>query len=205
LSSSCRPSLGADPARAGYLPLVLAVVLALAGCGVGPQAHPVPVEGNLVTSTRSGNDDTSGPVVVKVFLVRGSHLVGVSRVVSHRPGLDAGLVALSRPTSDRESAAGLRNDVPSGPEPLSGTLVGSVARVEMPPGFDRRPVRDQIAALAQIVYTVLVNSSAVAVEVFHGDRAIPVPGADGALLDRPVRRGDYASWAPLPAGDAVQG
>lgn len=185
--------------------LAAVVLLAVGACGLGPQAHPVPVESSVPHSTTGAGDDLARPVVVEVFLVRGSHLVGVSRVVSRQPGLEASLVALSQPTSDREDAAGLRSAVPTGPEALSGTILGSVARVEMPPGFDRRPVRDQIAATAQIVYTVVGNSRADAVQVFDGDHAIPVPGADGALLDRPVRRSDFESWAPLPTPDAVGG
>jgi hypothetical protein len=169
----------------------------MAGCGVGPQAHPVPVDERAADVDGAAGGDLSRPLVVEVFLVRGSRLSPVSRVVSHQPGISASLLALSQPLSEPERYRQLRSAVPASDEDLSGTILGSTARVSMPVGFDRMAVREQVAAMGQIVYTVVANTNADRVQLYDGDRAIPVPGGDGALLDRPVTRADYAGLAPV--------
>lgn len=93
--------------------------------------------------------------------------------------------------------------MPRSEEPLDGTILGSVARVGMPEGFDRMPVREQVAAMGQIVYTVVANTSADRVQLYDGDRALPVPGGDGALREAPVGRADYADLAPVPSPTPV--
>lgn len=179
---------------------MLAVVLlaATAACGVGPQAQPVPVDERAAATDGAAGGDAARPVVVEVFLVRGSRLAPVSRVVSHRPGISASLLALSQPLSETERYRQLRSAVPASDEELTGTILGSVARVRMPVGFDRMAVREQVAAMGQLVYTVVANTNADRVQLYDGDRPIPVPGGDGALLDRPVGRADYAGLAPVP-------
>ena len=202
MSSTCRPSRATDPTARGparrWLILLAALLLAAGGCGVGPQAHPVPVDEVVPDVDGAVGGDLSRPVVVEVFLVRGSRLSPVSRVVSHPPGITACLLALSQPLSETERYRQLRSAVPSSDEGLTGTILGSVARVRMPVGFDRMAVRDQVAAMGQIVYTVVANTNADRVQLYDADRAIPVPGGDGALLDRPVGRADYAGLAPVP-------
>lgn len=178
--------------------LLVVLLLAAAGCGVGPQTHPVPVDERAADAGGAAGGDVSRPVVVEVFLVRGSRLAPVSRVVSHQPGISACLLALSQPLSETERYRQLRSAVPTGDEELSGTILGSVARVSMPVGFDRMAVREQVAAMGQIVYTVVANTNADRVQLYDGDRSIPVPGGDGALLERPVGRADYAGLAPVP-------
>jgi hypothetical protein len=182
---------------------MVVVVALLAGCGVGPQAHPVPVEAQAPASGATATGEGVRPVVVEVFLVRGSRLSPVSRVVPQQPGISASLVALSKPISEAERYRQLRSAVPRSETALSGTILGSVARVSMPTGFDRMPVREQVAAMAQIVYTVVANTSADGVQIYDGESAIPVPGGDGALVDRPVGRADYAGLAPVPSPTPV--
>ncbi len=205
MSSSCRPSRGADRRPLWAIVCHLLLVAVLAGCGIGAQAHPVPVEPEATGTAGTVGGDVSRPVVVEVFLVRGTHLAPVSRVVSHQPGISASLLALSEPLSETERFRQLRSALPAARQPLTGTILGAVARVSMPAGFDRLSVREQVAATAQIVYTVVANTSARTVQLYEGDRAIPVPGGDGALLDRPVGRADYATWAPLPSPSPVAG
>jgi len=209
LSSTCRPRPAADHAptarqrqlrglRRWRVLLAVLLLAGTAGCGVGPQAQPVPVEERAADADGTVGGDVSRPVVVEVFLVRGSRLAPVSRVVSHQPGIGAALRALSQPLSETERYRQLRSAVPASDEELSGTILGSVARVSMPPGFDRMAVREQVAAMGQLVYTVVANTNADRVQLYDGERPIPVPGGDGALLDRPVGRADYAGLAPVP-------
>ena len=184
--------------------LLAALLLTVAGgCGVGPEAHPVPVDERAEDAGGAAGGDVARPVVVEVFLVKGSRLSPVSRVVSNRPGISAALRALSQPLSETERYRQLRSAVPASDEELSGTILGSVARVSMPAGFDRMAVREQVLAMGQIVYTVVANTNADRVQLYGGDRPIPVPGGDGALLDRPVGRADYAGLAPLPSAAPV--
>jgi len=207
LSSSCRPRPTAEhaphPLHRAVAGLLVALVAVLGGCGVGPQAHPVPVEAQVAESDATATGEGVRPVVVEVFLVRGSRLSPVSRVVPQQPGISASLLALSKPISETERYRQLRSAVPRSETPLTGTILGSVARVSMPTGFDRMPVREQVAAMAQIVYTVVANTSADTVQLYEGESAIPAPGGDGALLDRPVGRADYAGLAPVASPTPV--
>ncbi|NHA67274.1 hypothetical protein [Phycicoccus flavus] len=170
---------------------------ALGGCGVGAQARP-----EILGSPTSGADGAAVgnpgvPLTVQVYLLDGDHLVPVSRTVPAGTGLAPSLSGLVQPLDRDDLGRGLRTALPAASTPPKGTMIGTVARVTMPVGFDRLSVRDQVAAMSQIVWTVTGNTLATKVRLFLGDREIPVPGGDGLLVDRPVGRDDYASWRPL--------
>jgi hypothetical protein len=81
--------------------------------------------------------------------------------------------------------------------PLRGSITGGdIARIEVPPGFDRLPVQEQINALGQIVFTVTADTLATGVQLVEDDKPVAVPDASGQLQDRPVSREDYAVLAP---------
>ncbi|MBD3785093.1 MAG: GerMN domain-containing protein, partial [Micrococcales bacterium] len=163
----------------------------------GPEAHPVVVGADA----GGGGAPTARPdlrvITVDVFLLRGDHLVRVTRPVRSAVGIQASLVALSQPLSSAEADQGLRTALPAAASPPTGSVEGSVARVTMPKGFDRLPLHDQVGAMAQIVWTVTTHTSAASVRLVLDGQDIPVPDGSGQLLDRPMGRTDYVAWAPL--------
>ena len=112
-------------------------------------------------------------------------------------GIDPALAALAMPVSRDEVAQGLRTALPATTVSLVGRLTGDgVAQIDVPQGFDRLSVRDQQAALAQIVFTVTADTVASGVQIVQGGRVMPMPDATGQLLSRPLGRADFAALAP---------
>lgn len=203
MSSSSRSGPLAEEGRRtrlarGRVVLVPAAVLALAvcGCGLGPEDHPVIVEQDVSTlGPPSGRPDVKVRTL-DVFLIEGNRLVRVRRSVQAALGLHASLLALTQPISSAEADEGLRTAIPASTSTPAGTVIGTVARISMPDGFDRLPLHEQIGAMSQMVYTVTADTGAASIRLLVGDREVPVPDGRGQLLDRPVGRTDYLDWAP---------
>ncbi|EWT07949.1 hypothetical protein N864_17875 [Intrasporangium chromatireducens Q5-1] len=173
-------------------------LLLLAGCGIGPQTDPVVVSIPPQTAISVPTTVVSGvPLSVQVYLLEGSHLFRVTRTVPPGPGMQPTLSAISAPISPDERSQGLRTALPPSVRPLRGSITGGdIARIEVPPGFDRLPVQEQINALGQLVFTVTADTLATGVQLVEDDKPVAVPDASGQLQDRPVTREDYAVLAP---------
>jgi hypothetical protein len=173
-------------------------VLALAACGLGPQADPVIVSVPAQTGAPVPNPVVSGvPLNVQVYLLKGAYLYRVTRTVPPGPGLGPTLAGMSATLSPDERALGLRTALPPSLEPLDGIMTrGDTARIELPSGFDHLPVQEQINALGQIVFTVTADTLATGVQLVRNGKPTPVPDASGQLQDRPMTREDYAALTP---------
>ncbi|MDN5794687.1 MAG: GerMN domain-containing protein [Intrasporangium sp.] len=137
------------------------------------------------------------PLSVQVYLLQGSYLFRVTRTVLPGPGLQPTLSALSAPLSPDEQAQGLRTALPTSIQPMRGLMArGDIAQVEVPAGFDRLPVQEQINALGQIVFTITADTLATGVQLVEDGRPVAVPDASGQLQNRPVTREDYGVLAP---------
>ncbi|MGN6754222.1 MAG: GerMN domain-containing protein [Intrasporangium sp.] len=140
------------------------------------------------------------PLSVQVYLLEGSHLFRVTRTVPPGPGMQPTLSAISATLSPDERAQGLRTALPPSVRPLRGSITGGdIAKIEVPPGFDRLPVQEQINALGQIVFTITADTLATGVQLVEDDKPVAVPDASGQLQNRPVTREDYAVLAPRSA------
>ncbi len=200
MSSSSRSPRPADRGRALVASVGLLLVAVLGGCAVGPEDHPVVVGADPATGPGAPTRRPDLRVVsVDVFLLRGDHLVRVTRPVQSALGIHAALIALTQQVSAAEAEQGLRTAIPASPSTPTGTVEGSVARVGMPAGFDRLPLHEQVGAMSQIVWTITTHTSAASVQLVVDGRDIPVPDGRGVLRDRPVGRTDYVAWAPLGA------
>jgi hypothetical protein len=136
---------------------------------------------------------------MQAYLLRGDRLARVEREVPEGSGIGPALAALSLPLSREEVALGLRTALPTPNDaaPLGGRLTPTgVAEVDLPPGFDRLSLREQEAALAQIVFTVTADTIATGVQLVREGRAVPMPDGTGQLLSRPLARADYEALAP---------
>jgi hypothetical protein len=169
-----------------------AVLLAVAGCGLGPQSAPVPVAppSGEPASARSGQDRT----VSIVFLVRDGRLTPVARTA--RPGLQGALDLLSAGPGPRDEAMGLRSYL------VGQLLEGSfdpeqpdLAVVRITEAFTLLPADEQLLAAAQLVWTATHAPGIDRVRVQADGRPVQLPTASGPQ-DRPVDRADYAPLAP---------
>jgi hypothetical protein len=173
-------------------------VLALSGCGLGPQTEPVIVSVPVQTGAPVPDPIVTGvPLSMQVYLLKGAYLYRVTRTVPPGPGLGPTLAGISAPLSPDERAQGLRTALPPVSEPLDGIMTrGDTARIELPPAFDQLPVQEQINALGQIVFTVTADTLATGVQLVQNGKPVPVPDATGKLQDRPMTREDYAALTP---------
>lgn len=178
--------------------VALAFSALLADCTVGPQDQPVPVEVPHVTRRATTPISATGvPLTMQAYLLRGDRLVRVERIVPAGKGIEPALSALALPLSRDEVAQGLRTALPITTSPMRGRLTESgVALIGVPQGFDRLSVREQAAALGQIVFTVTADTLATGVQLVQGNRVLAVPDPTGELLTRPLTRNDYVALTP---------
>lgn len=175
--------------------LLLALCLCVSGCAIAAQDQPEIVAGPRVSPTTAQVADLGAvDLSVQVYLVKGRRLARVTRSVRSGPGLEPVLRALGQPARPDEVRAGLHTSLPESATGLRGTLAeNGTATVSLPTGMDRLSVLEQQTAAAQIVFTVTADSLATRVQLVSDGRTVPVPDADGHLVERPLTRADYAS------------
>lgn len=181
--------------------LVSLAVLA-AGCGVDPQAAPVDLDvGTLPPATAEVATTTAGPQVVLWFL-EGGRLVPVERSAPEQEPQTALDLLAEGPTA-AEAAEGLTTAISRQPlTVVDGTQDDAddgVLTVEVTPAFTGVAGADQLAEVAQVVWTVTGFEGVDAVRFSSDGGTLEVP-TDAGLGDRPVDRSDFASLA-LPAGE----
>ena len=177
--------------------IVVAGALGLSACSIGTQAGPVPASAPTTTATSSGPSRQGVPLTVAVYFVQGDHLARLTRTVPPGAGLEPSFVGLAVPVTPAMAAAGIRSALPIASTPLRGVVdEDGVARITLPPGFERISVHEQSLAMAQLVFTVTANSLAQSVQLVQGSRSLPMPDPSGQLVTRPVTRVDYAAYNP---------
>lgn len=180
--------------------VVLALVVALlTGCGIAAQSQPASISTrNVPFDLLSPTPSSSGTVapqhsVVEIWVVHHGRLLAVHTraPLPGRPDQAMRVLLSGLPAAD--SGLGLRSAVPAGTRLLSFDLVGSLARIDLSPQFAQARSRDQILAVAQLVYTATYGGEAAAVSFSIAGKAIEVPGTDGSLTGGPVSRATYQS------------
>jgi spore germination protein GerM len=167
------------------------------GCQLRAQEHPVPVA--EPTSEVSGSPTAESPRTqsVTVYLIRGERLVAIVRNVEPTSDrLTSALHALVRGVDATERSQELRSSVPLDTVTPAWRAESDWLWVELPITFDGLDTRDQVLAVAQVVYTVTENGDTDRVAFIRNDTAVDVPDAAGRLLARPVTRADYGRFAP---------
>ena len=173
------------------------MALLLCSCSIGVQSSPDLVDVPRSKPFGSATEPATGvPLTLQVFLLHGDRLERVARSVPPGAGLDPVLRALEAPLRPDEVARGLRTALPESAARLTGAVTGATARISIPSGLDRLSVREQQAAVAQIVFTVTADSLATTVQLLSGGQPVAVPDSDGHLVERSLTRGDYTTLAP---------
>jgi spore germination protein GerM len=179
--------------------------LLLAGCSVGAEDRPhvaddarVPF-GLLDPDTgREASPTTVAGAAGLVYLVDpDGRLVGVPRF-DPSDGVDSAVAALVAPPTDDERAIGLDSALADdGQSTVRGATVESGrATVELGPGFLDLPPDSQRLAVAQVVVTLTGLPGVGQVQLTSDGEPLSVPVADGATVDGPVSRDDFASLLP---------
>ncbi len=183
--------------------VLLATAVALAACGVDPQAEPEDVAiAPVLSSPASPTRTSAGPTVLLWFL-EGDRLAPVGRAASGT-GPATALDLLADGPTPEESAEGLSTALFT-PQPLAvvdGGQSGSTLTVAVSPAFVNVSGDNQLRAVAQVVWTATEFAGVEEVRFVSEDGPLEVPTDEG-LTDDPVEREDYASVAPEDAAPAT--
>lgn len=178
---------------------LLGTAVALAACGVDPQAEPEDVSiAPVLSSPASPTRTSAGPTVVLWFL-EGDRLEPVRRAASGT-GPATALDLLADGPTPEESTDGLSTALFT-PQPLAvvdGRQSDSTLTVAVSPAFVNVSGDNQLRAVAQVVWTATEFAGVEEVRFVSEDGPLEVPTDEG-LTDEAVEREDYASVAPEDA------
>ncbi|MGH8889580.1 MAG: GerMN domain-containing protein [Acidothermaceae bacterium] len=188
--------------RRGWLIVcaAIAMVLALAGCGLGGQRHAVVIPSDAVPSGLLAPPEPSPPQSTvqvptsTIYLVNNTNLVAVHRPRTQTATLHGLIDSLLKGPTDVESSAGFGTAINTSPA-LLGTSVDSseVATINLSGSFGDIRGSEQVLATAQIVMTAVSFPGVTAVQISLDGVPTAVPLADGTLAGGPLRASDYAS------------
>jgi spore germination protein GerM len=179
--------------------LVAAMLLALAGCGVGSQRHAVAIpSGDLPSVLLQPAASPSASVVSQtptstIYLVESKHLVGVHRPRSQTETVTSLIRSLLKGPTDAEAASGLSTAINTSPTLNKVTVVDSVAIVDLGSSFGDIRGPEQVLATAQVVLTAVSFPTVSSVQISLDGTPAAVPLADGTLSTAPLDASDYAS------------
>ena len=186
---------------AGRLPravVAAAVVMAMGGCSVAVQDHPVPWgTGPLPGDTAvPAAPPPPGPRTVTVFFVGSGRLVARTRSVPAADPLHEALAALVAGPGPGSTPEPLHSALPGSIHSLDVTVASGVANVVVPDVFDRMGSDKEILAVAQLVFTVMAEPGITGLRLVSGGTPVELPTETGRLVSRPVTREDYGALAP---------
>jgi spore germination protein GerM len=185
---------------------LVGLLLATVACGVPMDSSPrtisrgnIPVEllspaPAITTSTTARASLTE---VIEVYLVGEDRLFPVPRTVPAPASPPQALGALlAGATADERTNAGLRTAIGRRSNLVVVAVAGRFARVELDDAVVRAQGREQLLALAQIVYTLASLPDVDGVEFSVRGALVEVPTGDGTLKSGPVMTSDYAALGP---------
>jgi spore germination protein GerM len=184
--------------------LIAGLCWLVAGCGVptDPVPRDIPAGDvpfglvNQATTTTAAAAARSTPSArAEIYLVKRDRLARVERSVAAPATPATVLAALAAGPTPQEAATGLRS-----------ALISNVAAVEASAGtatmtlaadITAPDIREQILALAQLVYTVTALRGITGARFVLDDRPTEVPTAQGSVKAGIITRADYATVAPV--------
>lgn len=187
------------PALAGSL------LLLAAACGVPTDDAPRAIPHDRVPFRLLEPDQGPSPVQespegaisLTVYLVSGERLTPVTRDVPPPVGPEEALQALLGGVTAHEAARGMRSAIAPATGARTTAVSGGEVRIDLTRAFLGGGTKEQILAVAQIVYTITALPGLDGVTFTLSGRSIEVPAADGTLRAGAMRRSDFASVAQL--------
>jgi spore germination protein GerM len=181
----------------------VAVVGALAGCGVGAESSPRVIGRSDVpfglgeranTATTIPSD---APYAYTIFLVNKDQLRAVTRGSRTAPTPLSRLRALTHGPNQSETGDGLTTAVGPDVTVESVRVSDGLATVALSgEGATQSAGSDRALAIAQLVYTATAIPGVNRVSFEVDGKTTEVPRGDGTLTSKPVRRSDYGLAVP---------
>lgn len=204
-----RPGVGSPaPSRAIAIAITTTIAL-LAGCGVPDDPAPRRLDARsvpfgLLEAAPASSSTTTIPTAATVpvdvfFLGPDGRLRPVVRYVSEPVTVSKVLATLLGGVTEEEAGAGLRSAINPQTRPLTVRVEEGVARVDLNEAFAQAPIQEEIASLAQVVFTATGLPGVFGVRFTLGGAPVEVPKPDNSLAAGPVGRDEFAPLAPEPA------
>lgn len=196
---------GRVPGRTPAVWVVVALLLAGSGCGVGPEDGATRLDDAEVPFDLLEPSPTSSPTtdadveVAALFFVDGDRLEPVFREVPEGATPEDVLVALTDGPTVAEARRGLTSAVSDSTTIRGVSVSRGVATVDLGPAAVEVRSDDQPLSVAQVVFTLTARPGIGRVSFTIGGEPIDVPDGSGALTGDAVAREDYAAVAP-PSG-----
>lgn len=176
-------------------------VFLLAGCGVPTDREPRPLakddvpfgllDATSTTTTTVATPATTAPV--EIFLVAGDRLVPVARHVAAPPSPATTLARLLDGPTREERASGLRTAIAAEAEVEVVTAKAGTVRLDLDQSFAELEGREQVLALAQVVFTATGLQDVDGVVFTLAGKPVEVPTADGTLRTGLLRAAHFDS------------
>ncbi|MDG4787832.1 GerMN domain-containing protein [Micromonospora sp. WMMD1102] len=186
---------GGAATRSRVTVTVVTVLVALAGCGVRPEAVPRPVEpsASRLPPVTVPAASPNGEVGERLYYVRDDRLVVVTRQVPTPSAPAALLTTLLTGPSEQERDAGLGTAL-TGVDPTTTVrLTGDTATVHVGDRLAEAGRTDEVLAFGQIVCTVVGHPAVNQVTFRHDSEPLGIPRADGSLSQAPLTCHDFGS------------
>ena len=184
----------------------LAVLLAvlLEGCGVPLDNKPEEIPDQPQSPDVEAPPGTASPmtvpgeqaVTVQLFFVRGDRLAPVAREIPGPVSLASVLNQILAGPAAHEKGSGIRSAISPLTRIRRALLHDGVATVDLSAPFGDVQGEEQIAALAQIVFSCTALPGVERVRFHLEGRPVEVPTGDGHLTLRPLTRADFLALAP---------
>ena len=180
--------------------VALALVVAVASCGVSaePKANRIEnkdVPFGLLDDAKTTTTAVAAGRTTGVYLLTKSRLVAVDRTVPTDASLADLLQQVVAGPTEVEQSLGITTAVPAGTL-ASVDVKRGTAKVDLRAAFGDIRSREQLLALAQVVYTLTGQPGIGGVNFSVEGKSIKVPLADGTLSDDPLSRDDFKGLAP---------
>ena len=190
--------------RAVAAAVAMALLTALVACGVPSDGDPrlipqrdVPFDLLAAPTTSPPTTQFQAREIVPIYLVGSGRLALVTREVQPPASLLRIVQALLAGPTAEESGSGLRTAITAQTNVLSIRVQETVATIDLSGGFADIGGREQILALAQLVFTTTARPAVRGVRLSLDGRLVEGPRGDGTLTQDPLRREDFAALAPL--------
>lgn len=177
------------------VPLVLVLLLALAGCGIPTDGEPRPLA-DETASTAAPTVPEDAEASATVYLVRGAEsLEAATRGLTGAKSPSTVVEALLAQPSDEEVASGLSTSIPLGTTALEVTQDGDLVVVDLSDDWESLVQPGALLAYAQVVLTLTDLGGVERVRFRIEGVGIPAPTINQGDLDT-VDAADYAGLDP---------
>ena len=202
-----RPSSPPGPQRVRRWPAWLLVpaaallLAALASCGSeSTPATPSPTSATSPTpagSTTSTSPSSSSTIELSVYFLSGGKIAAAHRTMPQTQAVATAAVnELLKGPSDAEMAAGFTTDLPPGASVRGISIKDGTASVSLDAEILRLDPGSELAALAQLTYTMTQFPTVTGVEFWSGDARIVRVEGSSVDFTKPVTRADFDALTP---------